>query len=188
MEYDSTTLYDPYLCLFIAPETQFIELLSRLFSPEFILKYESRFTPGWIELLVRFDEMKNVYFKYDAKPFLFVPTSFYMEFYKFTGMQVSMLKQTPLSTVPSSLISRNIVILHTQIPECLEENIEEGISWDNNGALRFNKELLHEWLSTPLLTFIKTKIDKPYENILISGGNGVYDFVVQVFERRIATC
>lgn len=114
--------------------------------------------------------MKNLFYKCHGECYLFLPISFYLEYNKFTGMQVgqSLQGNPTLSLSFTSLNSDLYLIL--QIPECLEENIEEGVRWDKNGAIRFNKDLMTDWLQ-PIVNFIKTRLKiKSFDSIVLSGG------------------
>jgi hypothetical protein len=126
-----------------SPEAQFTDLFARVFSREFLLKYESRFTPSWVQILMRFEKMKDDYIHFDSESYLFLPISFFLEFFKCTGIQV---------------------------PECIEDNTHEGISWDNNGAIRFTKDLMDDWLE-PTLNSTKARMKmRNYDSVVLSGG------------------
>jgi len=77
-----------------------------------------------------------------------------------------------------------IVLLYDQIPECLENNIEEGVRWDRNGAIRFNKDLLTDWLQ-PIVNFVKARLKiRAYDSLVLTGG-GTNQFIGNELSRLL---
>lgn len=99
----SLKLKGSIICLFTGLEFHFLELLYKIFTKSFTVKYKNRFGPAWIQMLIDFDQMLISFFttqdeedntpavalgNSNVKPMLFLPVSFYLEYEKCTGKQV----------------------------------------------------------------------------------------------------
>ena len=74
--------------------------------------------------------------------------------------------------------------LRLQMSECVDDNRDEGIRWDNNGAIGFSSDLLDEWM-VPAVSLIRTRLKvKGYDSVVLSGG-GASAFVHRELSRLL---